>query len=375
MRAAIFLSILVSACNGHVPRGERNGSDGGLITDDDARDATNERVPSDHAAADAMGADAGSETGDAMGEQSSASQNVCAPLHVQYTGAASSDPSDCPTVACDCPGFYAFPLSVPYRGCVLSVDCAAACTSGDMWLICALSGCASDRDCESTGQQCTEGLCADRPYVPPKCASDLECPGGRRCVATQADGSRTCVETATNDRGPCNQDADCPAGHCALPPAGILGACSTGATFADCFDDADCASGLQCRNVEIEIDQPGTCIHGSDHAPCDSDSDCRGGVCLASVCSFGEVGDDCRENADCKSGFCADGVTCTTGAVDALCGQDDQCASGRCANNGTFSACTTGGVSSKCADDHDCLNGVCRHQPDDGVTAQFGACD
>ncbi|HTA18021.1 MAG TPA: hypothetical protein VK989_01945, partial [Polyangia bacterium] len=370
-RTAILLSIVLASCQGRDSLGERHRSDGGQATDDDPRDATSARDPSGQETADAMGADAGPETADATAEQSSAPQNACAQFDLRFTGAGAS-PYDCPTIDCDCPDFLVSPVAVA-RGCVQSVDCAAACASGEMWLICALDGCASDRDCDDDAPDCVDGLCSARPYVPPKCASDLECPGGKRCVATQADGSRTCVETATNDRGPCNQDADCPAGHCALPSAGILGVCSTGANFADCFTDANCASGLHCKNVEI--DMPGTCSDGSDHAPCERDGDCRVGRCLASSCTFGALGDDCRENADCQSGFCAGGRSCTTGAVDAACAQDADCASGRCANDGTIAACTIGAPSSKCVDDHDCVSGACRRQPGADVTAQFGACE
>jgi hypothetical protein len=372
LRAAIFLSVVLSACQGHHSLGEPNPSDGGRTTDDEKVDATNERASTASETADAASADAGLETADAMGDQTAAAQNICAPFHIQYAGAGSGGPSDCPAIDCGCPEVDALPTASQYRGCVQSVDCSAACADG-LWFICAISGCASDADCP--GQECLGGLCSDPPPAPPPtCASDLECPFGKLCVTTHADGTRNCVETATNDRGPCDQDADCPAGHCLFSGSGVVvGICSTGAYGEVCFTDASCATGLQCKTDSV--DPAGACSHASEHAPCARDSDCQGGVCLASSCSFGEVGDDCRKNADCKSGFCGSGVSCTNGEIDAFCAQDDQCASGRCATSAEISACTTGAPGSKCFVDRDCLNGLCRLEPDAAGTLQFGACD
>jgi hypothetical protein len=381
LRAALLVSLVFTACEGRrvLRRGdEADAGPGGPASRHEAPDAASGRADAalDAGEAPSGRADGPVETGDASGEQIPAPADDCAQLHIQYGPYAAT--GECPTIDCHCDVAYAGPL--PAQGhCVTSVDCAAVCATGDLWFTCAFFGCGSDSDCRYVGGLCVkspgaiEGICQIPPVVPPPCASDLECPGGRRCVAIKDDGSRTCVETATNDGGPCNQDADCPAGHCALPGSSIVGMCSTGANNASCFTDANCASGLHCRNGLVS--PPGTCSDGSNHSTCDRDSDCQRGVCLGADCSFGEVGDDCRKNVDCQSGFCAFGTKCSDGAVDAYCGAADQCASGRCAKGAETSACTTGARASKCIHDYDCVSGTCRHQPGSDVTNDFGACD
>jgi hypothetical protein len=307
--------------------------------------------------------------------------DVCGSFHLRYSGAvgASPSPNDCPDVDCHCVTTYSGPVPTPLHGCVQSVDCAAACASGDQWLVCAVYACVTDSDCGAfSSTKCVvlpgaiEGVCQVA-GVGSRCVDAEDCGSGERCIAVEADGTRGCIDPAANDRGHCTQDADCGAGHCALPGASFLGVCSGGEAFASCFSDGDCRAGLHCKNVADS--QPGSCSDGADGTPCERDADCQAGVCTSSVCSFGKVDDFCGKNADCQSGFCAFGIRCTDGAVDAPCEHDDQCASGRCAANAAITACTTGARAAKCVDDQDCVSRRCQHRAGADVTSNFGSCD
>jgi hypothetical protein len=368
MRAVILLAAFISACDGAGPLngGATSGAEpDGSIAVHDAPDAASARPETAHA--------------DAGRAQPPPPPDVCAPFHLQYTGAGGAGPDDCPTVDCHCDG-YSGPVPSALHGCLQSVDCAAACDSGDQWLTCAVYACASDADCgQFDAGKCIafpgakEGLCQGDVGAFSLCVDGADCPGGERCVVVETDGTRNCIDPSANDRGRCNLDADCPAGRCAFQGTAFVGVCTAGGAFAACFSDGDCAAGLRCRNSAG--DMPGECSDGSDDAPCERDADCQVGVCAESVCSSGKVDDYCTKSTDCQSGFCAFGIRCSDGAVDAPCAHDDECASGRCAGNAAISACTAGVPSSKCVDDDDCVNGTCQHEAGEDVINNFGSCE
>src|SRR5882724_3737317 len=144
----------------------------------------------------------------------------CAAFQIEYDATLPSD--GCPEVGCRCS--YQGPTPTPKNGCVVAVDCSAACAApdGDAWLVCAIEGCAADADCEQPGvceaQVCKSGGAG-------ACGSK-HCTGSDVCVAVAADGTRRCV--TPSDRSACNADADCVEGHCALPDGSFLGLCTTG---------------------------------------------------------------------------------------------------------------------------------------------------
>jgi hypothetical protein len=375
-RASLLLAVLLGACGRQDARAARGRAEGGTNASVGAPDASGGAPGS---ASDASDERPWTAPGDAAvsSRPIPTPPDVCASYHFEYAGAGVGGPSDCPVIDCQCQNIPAQSFYTPL-GCLRSADCAFACHNYGHWFDCIVLACLRDNDCSSIpGGKCirspgwTQGFCESAAELGCNDASD--CQSGRRCVATEADGTRTCVDPAANDAGPCNEDADCPAGHCALG-AGFLGVCTVGAPFAGCFSDVDCAPGLHCRNVAG--DQHGLCSDGTDNAPCDRYPDCLVGKCIRSTCSSLELGDHCQENEDCRSGFCALRSTCSDGAPDAPCSQDSECASGLCADiPGLAAFCTTGAPSSKCFDDHDCLSSSCRHEPGVDVLAAFGTCN
>lgn len=283
------------------------------------------------------------------------------------------DPSlsvnDCPTIACDCPGFTSLQFSPP-QGCVVGIDCSVACEQGDygLWMSCALNGCKGDDDCTTPNDKCfmppgyDHGQCGQRGRV---CLDDGDCAAGSSCVVIEQDGTRSCVLT---ERGSaCNDDRQCASGaRCALPLDGLLGACSGGERGDECFTDRDCRGGLYCGT--------GYCADGSHDSGCRTDEQCASGACRKETCVDGRDGDFCDSDQDCGSGICVLDIVCASGEVDAPCEHDTDCASGLCAADNYDSACTAGEAGSKCLDDGDCRAGTCVHDHERAPGRHFGSC-
>jgi len=283
----------------------------------------------------------------------------CAAFQIEYDATLPSD--GCPEVGCRCS--YQGPTPTPKNGCVVAVDCSAACAApdGDAWLVCAIEGCAADANCEQPGvceaQVCKSGGAG-------ACGSK-HCTGSDVCVAVAADGTRRCV--TPSDRSACNADADCVEGHCALPDGSFLGLCTTGQNQDACFADTDCQPRVTC------IDS--ICTDGTYGSFCATQADCLAGYCAGTTCNDGRDHDYCETATQCQSRICIAGIRCGSGEVGADCRDDEDCHSRLCAANSLLAACTDGAPSSQCLEDSDCLSGACSHPLDKNPAAFFGACD
>jgi hypothetical protein len=288
----------------------------------------------------------------------------CAQYGLQHDD--SLPPDACPEVGCDCDGAK---LPVPTGlGCVVAVDCAAACTgSGSFaWVGCAISRCRDDGTCLDQ-QRCltppgwTRGFCGEPDQ---HCFEGLECPPNLACVV-EHDGRRACV--MPGDRSPCNSDEHCPDGNCVLTTDFVVGVCSSGQVGDACATAADCQRGFECGGS--------ACTDGNHGNPCSTDSDCRTGACRSATCVDGRDSDYCEADQDCDSGICVYGIRCSAGELDAMCEFDSDCLSGICAGNNSDSACTDGATGSKCIDDADCASGACTYDATLRPGSHFGACD
>lgn len=275
---------------------------------------------------------------------------------------------DCPTISCDCQNFVSGPFAGP-RGCVVGLDCDAACAQldPDQWLFCAVTSCTRDSDCVGLGGNCLippsydHGSCG---HAGVDCLADSDCESGSFCVVLDQDGTRRCTEPAPG--ASCNYDRQCAGQACALPPGSLVGACSSGGLGERCFAESDCDAGLYCGT--------GTCANGSYNSGCHGDKQCATGSCRWETCVEGRDGDYCEADDDCGSGVCVYGIRCASGEVDAACEEDNDCKSGICAGDNYDSACTDGIPGSKCIDDADCRAGRCVHDAAREPGSRFGSC-
>lgn len=213
----------------------------------------------------------------------------CGRFGWEFGGSVDCEQTTCDPVVCDC-------APTPYRacsprfGCGVAVDCEAACTVGieqpDDVTNCVedYAPCTMDADCTSdtlgahfsvcvirTGEdrgECATGFAGSTPTTRSRCIKDTDCVGGF-CVAVAQDGRRECSSGASVGH-PCNRDEHCPraGAHCALPDGSFLGRCTAGRNGESCFRDADCETGLQCRDPVPE--SGGTCADAAATATTDA---------------------------------------------------------------------------------------------------------
>lgn len=289
----------------------------------------------------------------------------CDALGLQY--ASREDTGACPTLDCACPNtFPTLPLQGP-RGCVVALDCAAACTpeGGAQAYLCALAECEDDAQCN--GRRCfippghDVGHCGDPGY---DCVETADCNSGDVCVADN-EGARRCTLPA--EFSPCNDDEQCAGMRCIHEGTYFVGACSSRHVGSPCATSFDCEKGLSCPNRE--------CTDGLYQSPCAQDSDCTTKQCRQGSCAEGRPNDYCDTDEDCQSSICVHGVICTTGELDEPCADNDDCLSGICAGDNRDSACTDGQAGSKCLTDEDCLSSGCRYDVELRPGDHFGRCD
>jgi hypothetical protein len=241
--------------------------------------------------------------------------------------------------------------------------------------------CATDGECATGTQVCTQGRCVDRVG----CTTSRQCPGQ---VCDIARG--VCADCAT--------DPDCPGGsvcrfnNCVSPPmacrssreCGALGVCDTTlGVCVDCLSDPDCPAGNYCASSTClpQACPPNAveCLGAGRTRSCDArgtrwtelacpaDTTCADGRCVSRVCA-----PDARSCADAGSRrVCnADGLGYTTTACAAgeSCDRGDclprSCTPGAavCSDGITRRVCNADGLGyavAPCPGGQGCVAGVC----------------
>ena len=136
----------------------------------------------------------------------------------------------------------------------------------------------------------------------------------------------------------------------------------------ECQLDAQCDSGLECRN---ELCATPLGDHGDQ---CETDFDCKANRdCINNVCyKLGTIGESCEIDEQCTFGLDCVRETCTVpvmlpGASGDVCLSDFNCRDGFFCNNIFCEAKKTQGgqcqEDSNCLDDLDCIDSVCSFPP------------
>lgn len=198
-------------------------------------------------------------------------------------------------------------------------DAATPCTEG----ICGIGSetdpgtcyktCEDADECGIPGVACTNAIWSN-PASAPKicigiCAADTDCMTGESCRV----GGFTDQPTWGRCQATCDPAGDdCGANERCVQAAGqTYGFCE--ATNALCLTDGACLEGQACE--VLGNDALGQCVDG-----CTEDADCATGE----ECRIQGGGQSCTENDDCNSGVCTDG-TCAPSTVGICRAAGGQC--------------------------------------------------
>ncbi len=219
----------------------------------------------------------------------------------------------------------------PVEGCIYAVN-AAPCDDGD--------------PC-TTGDVCTEGLCA---------GEAVDCDDGDPCTDDVCDETGACQHTLNaapcDDGDPCTagdtcQDGVCVAGGptdcddgnaCTLDTCDPLVGCVSLPTQSPCCIGAAsiCDDGDPCTDDFCDP-ETAACSYTNNTAPCDDgdactqDDTCADGVCggTTAVCDDGNpcTADSCNPTVGCVATPVDDGTPCDDGLA---CSTGDACVAGAC---------------------------------------------
>ncbi|XXX77856.1 hypothetical protein WMF30_03650 [Sorangium sp. So ce134] len=243
------------------------------------------------------------------------------------------------------------------------VDCGGTCAPCDL-----AKACSKTEDCSSGF--CADGVCCDAACDEEcdACTAELKGSGeDGKCGPTKAEtecGEATCSEGVQTARGTCNgEDVECEPGE---ETSCETFACDpeANACFAECSEDAQCATCHVCDGDACSLAPAGT-----PHPGCEDDQLCN----ATGECKAGN-GQECADAADCGSGSCVDGVCCDT-ACDSPCKSCNVAGSeGTCSDvplgeeDGTdcsdLNVCDGAGAcklapGERCATDDECASGDC----------------
>ncbi len=224
--------------------------------------------------------------------------------------------------------------------CDAGLDCAAVGGAGDR--ICRPI-CSSASDCnadETCVNSCDGGNCPDQGVAVCAASADEgqvcttgQCTEGLVCaMVNQWDMAGTCV-TPCWTAADCDQGSVCTSFCSELGCSDMIKECRREAQRGDACVEGQCASGLDCAQVN-DWDVFGTCTQ-----PCEDGSDCSGGEVCLPVCNDWECSGTLREcrqplpvASDCREGECADGLACAknwegdiSGKCVAVCDTKDDC--------------------------------------------------
>ncbi len=156
----------------------------------------------------------------------------------------SREPKDHRPAHLDCPGAAPAPGGVGGTG---TGGAGAPCPPSDP----SLDKCKSDGECRGgSNGHCVDQCGAGRQCIYDQCQADSDCKG-RVCACAGSVGSSSSVNICHGD-GNCQVDADCGPNNYCSPSYGGCGNFGGKQFFChaagdECIDDADCASGSDCR--------------------------------------------------------------------------------------------------------------------------------
>lgn len=222
--------------------------------------------------------------------------------------------------------------------------------------------CSTAADCGEGGQCIADPDFFPGGYCTQACSEDLACPEGASCLNLgggqqfcaldcdpEADG-RACTREgygcATNFMvfptpvcvAGCYDDSDCAEGLQCDPTGGFTGAGTCfdpGSMPGDpCTDGGECPMGGDCLTEAGNGWPGGACIVGCDFA---TNAGCEGGACIAATFGGGLCVSTCTTDADCRDDYACRPVSGVTGRMYCApaCGDDSACAdAGNVCNTG-----------------------------------------
>lgn len=197
------------------------------------------------------------------------------------------------------------------------------------------SPCRANAECSILGEGATCTAIGEGSFCTQACDASRPCPGGYHCVEILGQCIPNGFRCAECLQEPCVEGfCDITTDECVPPQA----------RCANCTEDAACANGRLCR----QINGQSRCVDGCDGG-CPTGTSCQDGACIPddqSVC------DACAGACTAEHPFCiAEEERC------AACGETSPCADGFNCDLATHTCVTA--QSGSCISDTDCPMGVC----------------